>query len=164
MNAELFREIVISNVIPALRVKMPWCSTITVQVDGARPHIGKDADGVGTIELLNIAGSKFTRGPKVRFKVQSPQSPDFNLLDLCIFSSWARRHHHLQKHALTGDLKQLWENIQEVFWNGLDTDMINRSWQNLVWILRRVVELKGGNHVTMKHLTAAERLALLPPM
>ena len=83
---------------------------------------------------------------------------------LCIFSSWARRHHHLQKHALTGDLKQLWENIQEVFWNGLDTDMINRSWQNLVWTLRRVVELKGGNHVTMKHLTAAERLALLPPI
>lgn len=157
MNAKWFRELCEAELFPQIAKAMrPFHNHVFVQMDGASPHTGKD-----NVRLLNEIGAKLK--PTIEVKLQPPQSPDVNVLDLCLFSSWARRNHKFQRHARAGDKRQLWTNIQRS-WSEYPSDKIERSFQNRELALRKIVELNGGNRFNIPHVTAAKRASLLAPI
>lgn len=158
MDAALFLDLCTKHMIPAIKQKMAHLPLVLVQMDGARAHTGK-----GNVEKLNAAGA-LGPAPKVEFVQQPAQSPDLNIMDLCIFASWASRNHKLQKFCSASDTKDLWSNVEETFWQDLDVETINKSWQDFKYICREVVRLKGGNHWTPPHMSPAVRQQLLPDL
>lgn len=125
-------------------------------MDGAPPHTGKH-----NVELLNEIGATFR--PRIEVKIQPPQTPDVNVLDLCLFASWARRNHKFQRHARGGDKRDLWKNIQHS-WSEYPADLIERAFQNRELALREIIRLDGGNKFNIPHVKPAVRAKLLAPI
>ena len=96
MTAKWFVKVATEEIIPAIRTAFerlePRECTVTVNLDNARPHVGS-----GAIATINESGMGDSSRVKVKFKLQSPNSPDFNVCDLCLFPSWSRRNDKLQK-------------------------------------------------------------------
>ena len=134
---------------------VPWCDAIRLQLDGATPHTGG-----GLIAKLNEIGETFN--PPIRVQVQPPQSPETNVLDLCVFSSWARRNHKLQRHARAGDKWALWANMQRS-WAEYPPEKIERAFQNRKLALQKIIELKGGNRFQIPRVSPDVREKLLAP-
>eukprot|EP00035_Acanthoeca_spectabilis_P014903 m.293547 g.293547 ORF g.293547 m.293547 type:complete len:96 (+) comp16246_c1_seq2:500-787(+) len=81
MTADWFREVCKEELFRAIAKAMrPFTDHVIVQMDGAPPHTGKH-----NVELLNEIGATFR--PRIEVKIQPPQSPDVNVLDLCLFAS-----------------------------------------------------------------------------
>ena len=83
MTAQIFRQLVITKLIPTIRRKMRWATQVTVQMDNAPPHVGE-----GNLEALQLAGIPVGKAScRVSFVCQPPMSPDTNVLDLALFRS-----------------------------------------------------------------------------
>lgn len=91
---------------------------------------------------------------------QPARSPDCNILDLCIFRSWAARNHKLQKFCRANDLDALWANIQET-WAGYPVEVVKRSWINKSLILRGIKKAKGGNFFNVPHVSEEPRSQII---
>ena len=152
MNAAYFYEAIKVRLFPVLKARFPWAKRIIVQCDNAPPHVGKK-----TIERLNTVGE--TLLPKLEVITQSPKSPDMNVLDLYIVHSWARRNHKFQKFTAAGDIEGLVANVWKT-WGEYPQETIERAFQNLSLVYRKCIELKGGNHFEIPHLTPGERAKL----
>lgn len=95
--------------------------------------------------------------------VQPPNSPETNVLDLCIFRSWARRNHKFQKHCRNTDIAALVANVNRS-WDEYPSDILERGFCNKSLALDCIIEMKGGNHFSIPHLTPEQRTARLPPL
>ncbi|ETV64949.1 hypothetical protein H257_18245 [Aphanomyces astaci] len=76
VNADVYQDMVMDEVVPAIQVKMPRGVVVKLQQDNASPHRCMTTEliarhGVDSIEVAN----------------QPPNSPDFNVLDLGFFNS-----------------------------------------------------------------------------
>ena len=145
MKAEDYYRVMADDVFPAIRAAMPWATHIRVQADNARAHTGK-----GVIERLNEEGA--LRSPRISIIQQPARSPDCNILDLCIFRSWAARNHKLQKFCRANDLEALWANTQEA-WAGCPVEVVKRSWVNKSLILQEIKKANGGNFFNVPHVS-----------
>jgi len=82
VTAAVFKNMMIDNVIPAIREKMSDRRLVTVQFDNARAHTGKNV--LEEIEQeVNAVGDV----PVIKFVLQPANSPDTNPLDLFFFKS-----------------------------------------------------------------------------
>ena len=62
MDAAMFREIMEHEIVPAICNKMPWCSTVVVQADGAKCHFDKPkGDSASNLDYLNDIGPRMRR-------------------------------------------------------------------------------------------------------
>ncbi|CAN0430596.1 unnamed protein product [Discosporangium mesarthrocarpum] len=79
INAERYKELMIDKVIPAIKARMPRPRghTISVQQDGAKPHMG----GV-VVEAIQAKA-----GDSIILETQPANSPDLNVNDLGLFHS-----------------------------------------------------------------------------
>ena len=90
MDAEAYVKMMVDQVFPAARDMYSDAPLIISQQDNAPGHA---ADGV--VERMEAAAAKAadeavaggeTRPPRIEIRNQPPQSPDMNVLDLCVFT------------------------------------------------------------------------------
>ncbi|CAM9592210.1 unnamed protein product, partial [Sphacelaria rigidula] len=86
IDAEWYKTWYNDELLPAIKLKMPWLRSkrVIVQQDRASPHTGKNNP-----EILNSAG--MGRGWIVELVTQPAQSPDMNVNDLGFFTSLKSR-------------------------------------------------------------------------
>ena len=111
LNAERYVKLMTETVLPAISeaYRVTGVREVTVQHDGAPPHVGKDAEG-----KIDNAGKKLR--PKIKILRQPSQLPDFNLCDLSFFralaSLIAKRRRGLDKQRLQFDIERLVDDVE----------------------------------------------------
>jgi hypothetical protein len=111
-------------------------STITVQVDNAKPYVGG-----GNIRLLNIAGHREGDGFKLVTKEQPPRSPDVNKLDMSVFRS-LDFHVGIYK-AKSKNIEQLAAHVVQAF-ESYPTDSLLRCYAQTFALYREILKANGG--------------------
>src|SRR5690349_1607478 len=82
VTKEIYSEMLISNVLPAIRDQWPRCSAkrpIFIQQDNAKPHLS-----VNDPRFIEAASAD---GFDIRLRCQPPNSSDMNVLDLGFFNA-----------------------------------------------------------------------------
>ena len=83
MTKEIYHEVLISKLLPAIVERWPWMDWLSkkiwIQQDGAKSHISADDDEFK--EALN------DQDINVELYTQAANSPDVNLLDLGVFQA-----------------------------------------------------------------------------
>lgn len=175
VDAESFFEMMTANdgVIASVRQKLPWLVNDTlritlseggnedsaddpqaddgggvrVRMDNAKPHIGKD-----NIEQLNIWARD--KQINVSFVLQPAQSPDLNLLDLCIFKGLSRAANNYNVHS---------KNVDDILYNVMHTfdaypsDAIARAVAFQFSVYREVLKSHGENTYELPHSNIRKR-------
>jgi hypothetical protein len=132
-----------------IKEKMPWRKNfqIRIQHDNATPHTGKDNKF-----LLNVAGTE--DGWNIEFYFQPSQSPDLNVLDLCLF-------HSLQRGAdkIRGPGKSLLDIRNSVLehWNNYDSAKLTRAFALLAEVKRQILLVGGKNTYKTPHSNIRKR-------
>ena len=125
MDAELFRKLMTTKVFPAIRKKMHWATSVTLQMEGASPHTGKS----NPHQHIKRAGHTVRKGgPKIEVTVQPPQSPETNLNDICFFRSLGKKVQRAQRGASIFDVGRLVNAVNEE-WAKYEVDTLNKSWE-----------------------------------
>ncbi len=146
MDAASFRRLMFQKVLPTVRRKMKWTSSIVIQMDNAKPHIGR-----GNIPALLKAGKGVHRTTrKVSVVCQPPQSPDTNVLDLCLFRSLSKRLASTRTNALEADLEGMMESLKKI-WNALPADTLDRAYKTKTRVLESIINLNGDNDYVLPH-------------
>uniref|UniRef100_A0A8I6X937 Uncharacterized protein n=1 Tax=Hordeum vulgare subsp. vulgare TaxID=112509 RepID=A0A8I6X937_HORVV len=136
------RDYLINKVIPAIQDKWPdedEGATIFIQQDNAKPHVlPNDVSFREAVEQTDL---------DIQLVQQPPNSPDFNVLDLCF-------HNSLQ--SLTDcrspkNIRELVEGVEEEFEN-YEVDKLFRSFVTLQAVMVEVMKNKGGNNYNLPHL------------
>ncbi|KAE8775203.1 hypothetical protein D1007_52324 [Hordeum vulgare] len=142
MTRNVSRDYLINKVIPAIQDKWPdedEGATIFIQLDNAKPHVlPNDVSFREAVEQTDL---------DIRLVQQPPNSPDFNVLDLCF-------HNSLQ--SLTDcrspkNIRELVEGVAEEFEN-YEVDKLFRSFVTLQAVMVEVMKNKGGNNYNLPHL------------
>lgn len=145
MNSERYVDLMIETVLPAISAAFrpldPPVKVVTVQHDGAPPHVGKHAEC-----LIDEFGA--TLDPPVKIRRQPAQSPDTNICDLAFFRALAclvskRRRGLATRHAQF-DLDQLSADVQQAF-EDYDPETLDSMWAYKSEVMQKIVEAKGGN-------------------
>uniref|UniRef100_A0A8I6X107 Transposase n=1 Tax=Hordeum vulgare subsp. vulgare TaxID=112509 RepID=A0A8I6X107_HORVV len=132
------RQYLINKVIPAIQDKWPdddEGTTIFIQQDNAKPHVLPNDEGFReAVEQTDL---------DIRLIQQPPNSPEFNVLDMCF-------HRSLQ--SLTDcrapiNIRELVQGVEEEFEN-YDAHKLFKSFITL----QAVIEDQGGNSYKMPHL------------
>ena len=95
VDADAFREIVLTRLVPDMKRKMYWCkdSDLFCQIDSATPHLGRakvgSHKGVPNLDIINA--SVKSGGWRMQFVRQPPQTPFMNINDLGFFHSFQTR-------------------------------------------------------------------------
>lgn len=105
MTSAIFYELMYNEVMPIVSNKMNWCKNVFIQMDNARPHVGKN-----NVQKLNDFGDSLI--PTVTVTNQPTQSPDLNINDIGLFHSLNKR---IQK-SMCNNLDALWTVLQDEFW------------------------------------------------
>ena len=120
---------------------------VRVRMDNAKPHIGKD-----NIEQLNTWARD--RHINVSFVLQPAQSPDFNLLDGCIFKGLSRAANNYNVHS---------KNVDDILYNVMHTfdaypsDTIARAVAFQFSVYREVLKVHGDNTYELPHSNIRKR-------
>ena len=142
MTADWYQNFLETKLVPQIRRRMPWRRDVTVQIDGASPHVGK-----GSVEF----SSKFSRADartKVSFVVQPAQSPDCNTLDLGMWNSLQTARDKLARKQKLMDLSELADQVEKAFKN-ISPDTLEDIFCYKSRILREIIKSKGGNDFSM---------------
>jgi hypothetical protein len=145
MTAEEYLHMITreGGVLERVRQTFPWKKEfhITIQHDNASPHVGKE-----NTAWLACAGAEDDWN--IEFITQPSQSPDLNVLDLCLFNSMQKRADVIKK-----DRKTLAALQESVFtqWEEYDPASITRAFALLMEVYRQVLLNGGGNQYDIPH-------------
>ncbi|XP_056695340.1 uncharacterized protein [Spinacia oleracea] len=141
VNKDVFREKLMTKMLPAIREKWPVDSakTIIIQEDNAKPHIG--AGDPQFLQEANIDGFTFIWQP------QSPQSPDLNILDLGFF----RSIQSLYEKKMPKDLDEMITDVEEAF-NELHPKVLSNVWHSYQYVMQEIIKVKGGGNYVLPHV------------
>ena len=136
------RDYLINKVIPAIQDKWPdedEGTTIFIQQDNAKPHVLPD-DSIfrEAVEQTNL---------DIRLLQQPPNSPEFNVLDLCF-------HCSLQSYTdcrSPTNIQELVQGVEEEFEN-YEVRKLSKSFLTLESVMIEVMKDKGGNKYKIPHL------------
>ncbi|ETV82665.1 hypothetical protein H257_05235 [Aphanomyces astaci] len=125
VNADVYQDMVMNEVVPAIQVKMPRGVVVKLQQDNASPHRCVMTEliarhGVDSIEVAN----------------QPPNSPDFNVLDLGFFNSIQS----LQQQKVARSIGELIAAVEEAFYE-LPVTILGKTFITLqkLWMKPKVV-------------------------
>eukprot|EP00903_Cladosiphon_okamuranus_P013516 g12588.t1 len=152
VNRTTYKEKLIDNVFPDIRVKFPASPIIFAQQDNAPGHrVLEDPDvvaaagqGAGRIELVD----------------QPPNSPDCNILDLGFFNSIQ----YLHDRTTPTTVDQLVTEVERAFW-AQKSEVLGRVWTTLQNVLQEIMLARGDNTFKLPHVrkqTAERRNEALP--
>jgi len=156
INKDVYREIMISKVIPAVRAKWPALDrrcTIRIQQDNAPPHINDD-------DVAWAAAARDGSRVSMILECQPPNSPDNNINDLSFFRALQAQTWQ-QTPATT--VQGLIDNVQAAF-AAYDPKQLNRMWLTHACILNKIIESYGNNNYQIPHMNKSrlERRGELP--
>ena len=120
---------------------------IIINLDSATPHTGNN-----NIAVLNQRGS--VMDIPIVFRLQPPQSPDLNLLDLCIWYSLAK-----QSEYVVGDHRNVDDIIANVTsaYNDYSVDKLLRMYALYYVVIRKVLITHGNNDFKIPHTGIRKR-------
>ncbi|CAM9650544.1 unnamed protein product, partial [Discosporangium mesarthrocarpum] len=138
VNAERYKELMIDEVIPAIKARMPRPPghTIFVQQDGAKPHTSG-----GVMEAIQAK-----EGDSIILETQPAKSPDLNVNDLGFFLSIQQ----LREDVGLSSREDL-EATMEAF-DVYHREALERVWQSLFAVLGEVLGSKGDSNYKSPHL------------
>jgi len=142
MNAERYVKLMTEEVLPAIsKAYRGLARKVTVQHDGAPPHVGKGAEAD-----IDKAGKKLK--PPVQIVRQPSQSPDTNICDLSFFralaSCVAKRRRGLEKQRLQFNLEQLAADVRAAY-DEYSVEKIEQMWAYKSIIMQKIIDADGGN-------------------
>nr|XP_020167633.2 uncharacterized protein LOC109753120 [Aegilops tauschii subsp. strangulata] len=149
VTRDVMRYYMCEKLIPAIQERWPdedEGRTIYIQQDNATPHILPD-DPVfrQVIEQTDL---------DIKLLQQPPNSPDMNILDLCIFRS-------LQSHTdsrAPQSIRELIEGVEKEYRN-YPVDKLARSFVTLQSCIREVMRNKGAINYSIPHMNKERRQA-----
>jgi len=113
VTKEVHRQMMIQNVIPAIADRFPkkysrgrlQNQVVRVQYDNAPVHMNAD-------EFSDVMEGNVIPGMTLELLPQPPNSPDLNVLDLCLFNSLQV----FSWHENSKTLEELKEDCERTFW------------------------------------------------
>ena len=129
---------------------------IRMQQDNAPPHTGKDM-----VNRLNLFGKAMPI--PIEVEPQPSNSPETNTLDLCVFNSWCRRNHKLQKFAKHKGKEVLMDNLEKS-WAEYPAEILERAWQNKCLVIDQIIKYNGGNYFRVPHVSEEAREKRCPSL
>jgi len=127
---------------------------IVFNLDSATPHTGDN-----NIARLNAIGAALPI--PIQFRLQPPQSPEFNLLDLSIWYSLAKKAEYI-----VGNHRNIDDIIANVTaaYNDYSNDTLLRMYALYYVVMREVLKAHGSNNFKIPHtgIRARQLNALLP--
>ncbi|VFQ97172.1 unnamed protein product, partial [Cuscuta campestris] len=153
VTKQVFKDMLIHTVIPAIREKWPnfLSKEIVIQQDNARPHIlGND---------LEFVMASTTNGFQITLTNQPPNSPDLNILDLGFF----RAIQSLKEQSAPSNVTELMNAVQEAY-NQFSAHTLNKVWLSYQHVMQEVMKVEGGNNYKVPHMgkDAMHRNGTLP--
>ena len=142
VTRNVMRDYLCNKVIPAIQDKWPdedIGRTIYIHQDNAKPHVLPN--DVGFQEA--VAQTDLD----IRLLQQPPNSPDMNVLDLCLHNSLQSLTDCLSPKTI----QELVEGVEEQFEN-YEVQKLFRSFVTLQAVMIEVMKNKGGNEYTLPHL------------
>lgn len=152
MDGDKFAEMLTEEVFPAIREKMAFAKTVTVQWDSAGGH------GIASLtnKIKDELPAPSPNEPEIRLAdpPQAAQSPDTNTLDLGFNNSLDSRLPKTRSFDLDAFEQQILDEWDEYPAEKLDDlfDMKSR-------VLEEIIKDGGGNSFKLPHRTAAEKRA-----
>jgi hypothetical protein len=150
VDREVYRNLLIEKLIPALVSKWPDSRTIRIQHDGARSHIpDDDAEFNLSLEEAGVDAVLYT---------QPANSPDMNILDLGFFRAVQSANDEVSQ-----DEAQLIEHVEKAYAE-FSREKINCNWLTLQSCLNEIIENHGNNDYKIPHMAKQrlERMGQLP--
>lgn len=166
-----FRKYVLLTVVPTLRTKKcSFATRIVLQFDGAGGHGCNSPAAAETFcATLRVVINKDPHQIPITVRVQPPNSPDCNVLDLGLWKSMARALDHLSCDAMMSEASRqstmrlvikcmtLWHSDKA--WNAFEN--ITKTFHYLVSCILPHIKLhRGDNRNELPHRTADLRAQL----
>ncbi|KAF0703262.1 hypothetical protein AaE_015466 [Aphanomyces astaci] len=136
VDAKVYLNMVLNNVVPAIKSKFPPQSGVIIQQDNASPH------KCVTTSVLNSRGIL-----GIEVKNQPPNSPDFNVLDLGFFNSIQS----LQYQKSTRTIEELIDAVETSFYE-LPVDTVSKTFITLQKVMEKCIEIHGSNDYKLPHM------------
>ncbi|MEZ0498453.1 hypothetical protein [Sphingomonas sp. IW22] len=133
LTADYFYDLMTTGVMPMICKKMQSFQNVTVQMDNARPHIGKN-----NVELFNDFGDSLF--PCITTINQPAQSPDLNANDIGFFTSLNKR---VLRNKCT-NVDKLWFALEENFWSTKPATLTS-IFKSKSRIVTEIIKQKGLN-------------------
>lgn len=146
MGRDEHRDMLVKNVIPAIRSKCPPFLRnlpLVIQQDGSRCHVQPDDPAI------RVECSR--EGWNIRLEAQPPNSPDLNILDLGFFASIQA----LQYEESPSNTDELIANCYSAFAKLRDTTL-DDTFVSLQTVMECVIQEFGGNTYKWPHIGKAK--------
>ena len=146
VTKDVYRDLLINKLIPAILDKWSrrdrMSRTIYIQQDGAKNHIHEDD------EEFNNALTEQEINTKLY--MQTPNSPDVNLLDLGFFQAIQSFNDALPKNK-----EELIQLVQDAYKNYL-WHKLNQTWLTLQSCFNQIILHHGDNNYSIEHILKAK--------
>ena len=142
VNKDIVREMVLRNLIPAIKRKMPLTrknNVLYIQQDNAKPHLYTNDPS------LDKECKK--DGWNIVMRNQPPNSPDFNVLDLGFFNSIQS----LQYQEAPTSINELINCVLKAF-NEIDYNKLNKTFLSYQCALESSMSVGGSNKYKLQHI------------
>ncbi|ETV79646.1 hypothetical protein H257_06903 [Aphanomyces astaci] len=140
VDAVLYRDYVITRVVPAIKAKFPSVNKrVVLQHDNATPH-GAITDAI--LECVSTDGWTFV------VQRQPPNSPDLNVLDLGYFASIQSLQNKVVSHSIDDVIQSTLASFE-----ALSSEKLENVFHTFQAVMRLVLEHNGSNHFPLPHLT-----------
>lgn len=140
INQDVYREMLIDNVLPAILTKFPdMNATIVLQQDNAGPHI--DAEDPNWVEAVEQTGWD------IDLTFQPPNSPDLNVNDLGFF----RAIQSISQEELPRNVDELVEIVTDAY-NQYSAEKINNIWLSHQQAMQQTLMHNGCNKYKLTHM------------
>ncbi|RHY42109.1 hypothetical protein DYB30_006817 [Aphanomyces astaci] len=135
----LYRDYVITRVVPAIKAKFPSVNKrVVLQHDNATPH-GAITDAI--LACVSTDGWTFV------VQRQPPNSPDLNVLDLGYFASIQSLQNKVVSHSIDDVIQSTL-----AFFEALSSEKLENVFHTFQAVMRLVLEHNGSNHFPLSHL------------
>ena len=143
VTKEVYRELLISKLLPAIVEKWPQrdrsSRKIWIQQDGAKSHINTDNNEFKeALQDQEINAGLYT---------QAANSLDVNLLDLGFFQAIQSFNDVAPKNK-----EELIQSVQDVYMN-YPRKRLNRMWLTLHSVFNQIILCNGDNNYNIEHLS-----------
>ena len=146
VTKDVYRDLLINKLIPAILDKWPrrdrMSRTIYIQQDGVKNHICEDDK-----EFNNTL---MEQEIDMKLYMQTPNSPDVNLLDLGFF--WAIQSFNDASPKNEEELIQL---VQDAYKNYLQ-HKLNQTWLTIQSCFHQIILHHGDNDYSIEHISKAK--------